>query len=122
MCVLQAPAYQSFLDPMAKLALFASAIHQLVFTLKSTLPFAVGQVQDVGLIFLSAMASSIATICLDNDRSKAEALGTSLLTLAISTALVGLGTFLIGAARLNMACPARGHLCSVQTVSSGSTM
>ena len=81
---------------MAKLGLLASGIHQTVFTLKSTLPFAVGQVQDVGLIFLSAMASSIAQICKDNDRSRAEALGTSLLTLAICTSLVGLGTFLIG--------------------------
>ena len=89
----QASSYEAFLDPMAKLALFASGIHQLVFTLKSTLPFAVGQVQDVGLIFLSAMASSIAHICTNNDRPTAEALGTTLLTLAICTFLVGLGGF-----------------------------
>ena len=81
---------------MAKLALLASGIHQTVFTMKSTLPFAVGQVQDVGLIFLSAMASSIARICDDAGRSREEALGTSLLTLAICTSFVGLGTFLIG--------------------------
>jgi hypothetical protein len=41
----------------------------MVFIFSSTLPFAVGQVQDVGLIFLSAMASSIAARCLDEVRN-----------------------------------------------------
>ena len=48
------------------------------------------QVQDVGLIFLSAMASSIALLCEQDGYEPREALGTSLLTLAISTFIVGI--------------------------------
>lgn len=61
--------YEPHLPQLAKLAFLASAIHQTVFLLSSTLPFAVGQVQDVGLIFLSAMASSIAVRCIDEVRA-----------------------------------------------------
>lgn len=54
------------------------------------------QVQDVGLIFLSAMASSIAALCAEAGHDAATALGTSLLTMTISTFLVGLGTLAVG--------------------------
>lgn len=54
------------------------------------------QVQDVGLIFLSAMASSIATLCEADGYEPREALGTSLLTLAISTFIVGILIVLVG--------------------------
>ena len=57
---LQAPVYAPHLAILVKLMFLSSAIHQLVFVLSSGLPFAVGQVQDVGLIFLSAMATSVA--------------------------------------------------------------
>lgn len=57
--------------------------------------------QDVGLIFLSAMASSIAAACGRAGLDAAAALGTTLLTMALSTALVGLG--LIAVARLRLA-------------------
>ena len=40
--------YHKYLGQLAKFAFLASSIHQLVFTLGSNLPFAVGQVQDVG--------------------------------------------------------------------------
>lgn len=59
----QDETYEAYLPQLAKLAFLSSAVHQTVFLLCSTLPFAVGQVQDVGLIFLSAMASSIAARC-----------------------------------------------------------
>lgn len=52
--------------------------------------------QDVGLIFLSAMATSIAGICQKAGQGVATALGTALLTMTVSTALVGLGTLLVG--------------------------
>ena len=54
------------------------------------------QVQDVGLIFLSAMASSIATLCKEDGYAPQEALGTSLLTLAIATFIVGILIVLVG--------------------------
>ena len=71
---------------------------------------AVGQVQDVGLIFLSAMATSIAGLCLDAGRDAATALGTSLLTMSIATFFTGAMTLLVGA----FVCSARqrAHCCS----------
>lgn len=56
-----------------------------------------GQVQDVGLIFLSAMATSIAGICLEAGRDAATALGTSLLTMSVATFFTGAMTLLVGA-------------------------
>ena len=58
---------------------------------------AMWQVQDVGLIFLSAMASSIALLCEEDGYEPKEALGTSLLTLAIATFIVGILIVLVGA-------------------------
>ncbi len=54
------------------------------------------QIQDVGLIFLSAMASSIATACLEAGQSPQVALASTLVTTALSTLAVGLGTILVG--------------------------
>lgn len=94
--VFKHPVFAPYLDQLCKFFFVSSAVHQTVFCLMSTLPFAVGQVQDVGLIFLSAMGSSIATLTLDAGKEAAVALGTSLLTMTISTFFVGLGTFFVG--------------------------
>lgn len=50
----------------------------------------------MGLIFLSAMASSIAGLCLDAGRDAATALGTSLLTMSVATFFTGAMTLLVG--------------------------
>ena len=55
------------------------------------------QVQDVGLIFLSAMASDIAYQCHKAGVSAEATLGTALLTLTGSTFLVGLVIIIVGA-------------------------
>ena len=55
------------------------------------------QVQDVGLIFLSAMATSIAGLSAAEGFSAQEALGTTLVTLVIATLLVGMLIVLVGA-------------------------
>jgi hypothetical protein len=52
-------AFSKFLPNLTKLVLFSSAIHQIAFSQFSTLPFAVGQVQDAGLIFLSGIFNNI---------------------------------------------------------------
>jgi len=85
-------AYQDDLAPLAKLVLFSSVVHQVVFSFKSSLPFAIGQVQDAGLIFLSSMATSIASNC---DKTE-NILPTTLVTLSISTALLGVAVYLVG--------------------------
>ena len=57
------------------------------------------QVQDVGLIFLSAMATAIAHDGLSKGVPKAEILGTTLATITVSTFIVGLLIILVGAPR-----------------------
>lgn len=93
--VFRHPSYSPYLDLLCKFFFLSSAIHQTIFCLISTLPFAMGQVQDVGIIFLSAMSTSIAGLALDSGRSAADALGTSLLTMTLSTFVVGMGTWLV---------------------------
>ncbi|GFR39589.1 hypothetical protein Agub_g49, partial [Astrephomene gubernaculifera] len=105
--VFKAPLYAPYLDSLCRFFFFSSAVHQLVFVCLSSLSFAVGQVQDVGLIFLSAMASDIA-LRLTSSSSEdgggdvaAVALGSSLLVMTLSTFIVGLLTVVV--ARLKLA-------------------
>ena len=48
-----------YLPMLVKLVLFSSIVHQMAFTGLSSLKFSVGQVQDAGLIFLSAMSTKV---------------------------------------------------------------
>lgn len=77
----------------------AAAVHQLCFTLTSSLSFAIGQVQDAGLIFLSAMATSTVQSLRQFEGetfSMEEVLSTVLFTLAGSTALLGIALIITG--------------------------
>ena len=53
------PFFRPYMPSLIKLVLFSAIVHQACFALWSSLPFAIGQVQDAGLIFLSAMATSV---------------------------------------------------------------
>lgn len=55
--------------------------------------------QDVGLIFLSAMATSIVEIGQEVGLKEAEVVGTAMLTLTVATTLVGILTYLVGGCR-----------------------
>jgi SulP family sulfate permease len=79
-----------------------AAIHQLCFTTTSSLTFAVGQVQDAGLIFLSAMASSVVQAVREHEQSFSmlEVLATTLFTLASATALLGIALIITGKMKL----------------------
>lgn len=59
--------FKPYLEVLIKLVFFSSLVHQLCFTLMSSLPFAIGQVQDAGLIFLSSMATKIVTQLQESD-------------------------------------------------------
>ena len=52
-------------------------------------PPTAGQVQDVGLIFLSAMASAVVQQCGEAGWGEADTLATVLATLTLATAVVG---------------------------------
>ncbi|KAF8062987.1 hypothetical protein HT031_003826 [Scenedesmus sp. PABB004] len=98
--VYQDPIYKPLLGQLARIAFFSAAVHQAVFTACSTLPFAVGQPQDVGLIFLSAMATGVADIGRDQGLSDKVIVGTALLTLTVATVVVGLLTVAVAKFRL----------------------
>ena len=53
------PFFAPYLPSLVKLVLFSAAMHQICYVASSTMDFAVGQVQDTGLIFLSAMARTV---------------------------------------------------------------
>ncbi len=63
-------------------------------------PTTVGQPQDVGLIFLSAMATSVAEIGREEKMEPRETVGTALLTLTLATTLVGVLTYLVARYKL----------------------
>ena len=103
------PAFAIYLPKLVKLVLFSSMIHQIAFTLFSGFPFAVGQVQDAGLIFLSSMADSVVQLTNNNNNnSKIDAnddinemmIPTTLAVLAIATALLGGMLMLMGYLKL----------------------
>lgn len=52
-------AFAPYMHVLIKLTLVSGIVHQVCFSTLSSLPIAVGQVQDAGLIFLSSMASSL---------------------------------------------------------------
>jgi len=57
--IFQNPFFDQYRSTLTKLVILSAAIHQSCFTLKSTLPFSIGQVQDVGLIFLGSIANAL---------------------------------------------------------------
>eukprot|EP00037_Helgoeca_nana_P017787 m.169060 g.169060 ORF g.169060 m.169060 type:complete len:1024 (-) comp24150_c0_seq1:110-3181(-) len=94
------PFFTPYISSLTKLVLFSAAVHQFGFTCTSSLPFAIGQVQDAGLIFLSSMATSIVAICKSRQASDEETLATVLCWLAISTSSLGVALIITGKLRL----------------------
>lgn len=90
--------FQPHINALSKLVILASVVHQSAFTLFSTLPFAIGQVQDAGLIFLSAMSTKIATQMI-SDAGGVDNIDNGLVIEIVSTTVVllGLSTTCLGA-------------------------
>ena len=101
---LQDHFFKPVLGQMVKLVFLSSGVHQIIFSIKSTLPFAVGQVQDVGLIFLSAMATSVVDACSKAGTDSDTTLGTVLVTLLLTTFLVGVLIILTGMLIIHTCC------------------
>ena len=66
----------------------------------SSLPFAIGTVQDAGLIFLSAMSNIIANNILEDGGTAEEVLSTTLVILPLGTAALGIVLIIMGHFRL----------------------
>jgi SulP family sulfate permease len=90
------PIFQPQITTLIKLVLFSSIVHQIVFTSLSSLNFAVGQVQDAGLIFLSKMSTDIVNSMQKEGKGPEEIYTTVLYTLTLSTALLGIALILTG--------------------------
>lgn len=94
------PVFADHMNALSKLVIFSSLMHQLGFFLFSSLDFAIGTVQDAGLIFLSGMANTIARVMLDQGHSEEEIVSTSLVLLSLGTAALGLVLVIMGHFRL----------------------
>ena len=89
-------AFREVLPSLVKIVLFSCMVHQIAFSIFSGLTFAVGQVQDAGLIFLSSMASSVVSGC----TSPESIVPTTLVVLSTYTALLGVMLILLGKLKL----------------------
>lgn len=89
-------AFAPYIPVLVKLTLVSGIVHQLCFSTFSSLPFAVGQVQDAGLIFLSSMASEMVRYCRMQGHDDGTMLATVTVCLALSTACLGCGLVMIG--------------------------
>jgi MFS superfamily sulfate permease-like transporter len=93
-------AFQPYMPVLIKLTLASAVVHQLCFSTFSSLPFAVGQVQDAGLIFLSSMATNMVVYCREREYDDETLLATVTIGLSTCTAVLGLGLIIIGKLRL----------------------
>jgi SulP family sulfate permease len=94
------PVFSPYLPTLIKLTLVSSMVHQLCFSTFSSLPYSIGQVQDAGLIFLSAISSSFSSLAVQGNWKHRELLATTTIGLSLCTASLGLGLMLIGRCRL----------------------
>ncbi len=69
------PFFVSYRPVLSKIVILSSAVHQLCFQFMSPLPYAIGQVQDAGLIFLFSIASAITIEMKAEDASDVSILG-----------------------------------------------
>eukprot|EP00957_Ditylum_brightwellii_P097704 7441168-Ditylum_brightwellii.AAC.1 len=100
--------YSPYKNALSKLVIWSSLVHQLGFTLFSTLPFAIGTVQDAGLIFLSAMSNIIADAIIEENSvdgvidealredTEKQIVSTALVLLSLYTASLGFVLILMG--------------------------
>ncbi|CAN0266262.1 unnamed protein product, partial [Ectocarpus sp. 12 AP-2014] len=94
------PAFTPHLPRLVKLVLFSGAVHMACFGTLSSLKFAVGSVQDAGLIFLSAISSAVVAFSREQGVDEAGMLSTSCFVLCTSTGVLGVALVVLGRLRL----------------------
>jgi MFS superfamily sulfate permease-like transporter len=93
-------AFAPYSPVLIKLTLISGVVHQLCFSLLSSLPFVVGSVQDAGLIFLASMASDMLLYCRTAGYDDETMLATVTVGLGVATATLGIALIIIGRLRL----------------------
>ena len=96
--------FRPYLSVLMKLTVVSGAVHQITFSTVSSLPFAVGQVQDAGLIFLSSMARDLVSRLKVMGVDDASILATVTIGLSLYTAVLGCALILVGKFRLASYC------------------
>ena len=96
--------FRPYLSVLMKLTVVSGAIHQITFSTVSSLPFAVGQVQDAGLIFLSSMARDLVSRLKEKGVDDMSILATVTIGLSLYTAVLGCALILVGKFRLASYC------------------
>ena len=92
--------FEPYMPVLIKLTLVSGVIHQLCFSSLSSLKFAVGSVQDAGLIFLSAMATDMVTILKSHGHKDETILATVTICLGLAAAILGMGLIVLGRLKL----------------------
>lgn len=96
--------FRPYLPALMKLTVVSGAVHQIMFSTFSSLPFAVGQVQDAGLIFLSAMATDLVSRLKSEGADDDSILATLTIGLSAYTAVMGFALVLVGKCKLASYC------------------
>ena len=89
-------AFQPHISTLSKVVIWSSAVHQLTFVAFSSLSFAKAEVQDAGLLFLSCMSNFIAETITNEGGGIEEILSTTIVTLGVATASLGLVLMFLG--------------------------
>ena len=94
------PVYKPDINSLFRLMLGSNAVQQLAVTLLSSVAVIVGQVQDIGLIFLNVMTRDIANEMAGQPREKV--VGTAVL--ATCCTMVLLGATMLCVSRCDLMC------------------
>jgi len=92
--------FRPYLPMVVKVYFLSSAVMQVVMTLLSDVEFSIGQIQDVGLIFLAGMVRNLVSWGKEAGLTPEELITTSIWQSAISTCFVGISLIVIGKMKL----------------------
>jgi MFS superfamily sulfate permease-like transporter len=98
--IYQDPFFGPYAPVLIQLTMVSGVVHQLCFSTLSELPFAVGSVQDAGLIFLSGMATTMVRYCRSSSEDDTVILATVTVGLGLASLLLGCGLILLGKLQL----------------------
>mmetsp|Transcript_46327 Transcript_46327/g.108549 ORF Transcript_46327/g.108549 Transcript_46327/m.108549 type:complete len:824 (-) Transcript_46327:54-2525(-) len=93
--------FVQFMPSIVKIYFLSSAVMQVVMTLLSSILFSIGQIQDVGLIFLAGMVRNIVFWGRKDGLSPEKLVGTGLWQCLSSTVIVGLALICVGKCKVS---------------------
>ncbi|CAE7749526.1 pipD [Symbiodinium sp. CCMP2592] len=93
--------FLQYMPAIVKIYFLSSAVMQLAMTLLSSIVFSIGQIQDVGLIFLAGMVRNIVHWGRLSSLSPAVLVTTGLWQCLSSTVIVGIGLIVVGCSKVS---------------------